>query len=153
MAIHITVVGFGKEADTSNTAFLSHCGFLEEVAGKDLTGKADLGTVRTQYPDAVDIRHIAFKDVNIDCRHAALVFQKPFEGIEPDTEEATNRAELMGCILAETAGRFGSFELVKEVEGLFEDDEGNMAYVFKNVASAIEADIAKGFHDQLRKTN
>jgi len=81
------------------------------------------------------------------------VFQKPFEGFEPESETTTARAELMGLILCETAGRLGSFELVREVEGLFEDDDGNMAYICKNVASAIEEDIAKGIRKEMLERN
>lgn len=153
MTVHITVVGFGKKPDISNEAFLSHCGFMEDVGGKILTGQYSFYEVRTQYPDAVTIHHIAFHDVNIDCPDMALVYQKPFEGITPDTPEATARAELMGLILCETAQRLGALELMREVEGLFEDEEGNMAYVFKNVSTALEEDIAKGIRNHMREIN
>lgn len=153
MTIHITVIGFGKTPDVSTEAFLSHCGFLEDVGGKSLTGQYSFYEVRTQYPDAVTVHHIAFHDVNIDCRDMALVFQKPFEGIAHESPEMTARAELMGHLLCETAGRLGAVELVREVEGLFEDEEGNMAYVFKNVATAVDDDIAKGIHKQMREVN
>lgn len=153
MAIHITVVGFGREPDLSVKARLEYCGFLEASEGKIIKGNCEFYTVKTQYPDAVELVHIVVQDEKIDCRDMALVFDMPFDGLTQDTPEATARAELMGLILAETAGRCGALELVREVEGLFETPDGLMAYVFKNVSSAIEDDIANGVRRQIREIN
>jgi hypothetical protein len=143
MAIHLTIVGFGKKPDLSMEALLQYAGTDPMVAEKIINGPTHYYTVKTKLQD-VEIFHVVIRDEKIDSPNLSLVFNDAFpKGIKEDDPLVHARAEMMGHILGETAIRCGGGRVMREVEGMFEDDFGNMAYLFKNVKSAVEEDLAK----------
>lgn len=140
MAIHLTVVGFGKEPESEAEHLLNYCGFDPVSEGKVISASVEHYQVKTKV-DGVFVRHITIHDVNIESPNLSLIFNRPFaENVDPDFQEEV--AVKMGYLLSETSLRCGGYELMREVEGMFEDGKGNYAYVFKNVSSAIEEDLA-----------
>jgi hypothetical protein len=153
MAIHLTIVGFGKEPDLSLESLLQYCGTDPEVAGKTVNGSTYYYKVKTKHA-GVEIFHVAIRDTVIDSPNLSLIFTDAFPTGTDETDPLVRtRAELIGNVLGETAIRCGGALVMREVEGMFEDGKGNMSYLFKNVHSVIEADLAQGERAEIYQRN
>ena len=141
MALHITVVGFGKAPIVTEDALLTYLAYDPESAGKIVAGSIEVFKVNTKV-EGVEILHLAVRDANIDSDNLSLVFEQPWPADKRDDQAWLDaRTYTMGIILGETISRGGARIYV--VEGLLEDNFGNAGYCISGVREAIEADLTQ----------